>query len=316
MNKIQLYDVNAEYLEALYKIDTEIRVSKEQLRPYLFTKIKIENKDYLIPLSSPKTNKPRAKDIVDTIYDNKRIIGFLEYHKMIPFHDKIATPIKIADIQDINYRQLLLKDYRYIANDLGFEHVQDKASLIYNARYNPDHYLFDRYLNKMGTDVNKLEKYLDKYIDRLNEIDNIEIHSKQLIQEILIDNNIDPDIVMDIKVYGSFSKLEDTTESDIDVLVSYSGDLREDDLFNVLNTSTNNIFNERKIDFNPIHPEKSGTIEQYLKHIKDPGIKKKEVAIPDKAATSKFSVSGLKKSQETIDRETKPTIENKKTITK
>ena len=54
MTGIQLYDVDAAYIHELYQHDKEIRMSKESLRPYLFTTIEINNKPYLIPLSSPK----------------------------------------------------------------------------------------------------------------------------------------------------------------------------------------------------------------------------------------------------------------------
>ena len=51
--------------------------------------------------------------------------------------------------------------------------------------------------------------------------------------------------------------------SDYDVLVEYSGDMREDDFFNLLHEQEVTI-NGRPVDFNPITPDKSGTIEQYL----------------------------------------------------
>ena len=135
MTGIQLYDVDAAYIHELYQHDKEIRMSKESLRPYLFTTIEINNKPYLIPLSSPKSNKRRSEEITDFIYDNEQIIGVIEYHKLIPFHEKITR----------------------------------KATIIYNARYNPNHYLYRRYLSKFGTDIKKLETVMHQYVRELKQ---------------------------------------------------------------------------------------------------------------------------------------------------
>lgn len=165
---IRIYDVDKDYLNKLAAEDSEVRLSKETLRPYLFTKITLEyGKEALIPLSSPKTGKFRAKDIVDDIYDVDdltRIIGHLEYHKMIPFHEEIATLIDIANYPDIKYRALLEKDYKYLDTYIGIDNIEAKARIIYKARYNESHYLYQKYLKNMATDIALLEKVLIKYL--------------------------------------------------------------------------------------------------------------------------------------------------------
>lgn len=167
---IKIYDVDENYLNQLAQEDGEVRLSKETLRPYLFTKITLESgKEILIPLSSPKTGKFRAKDIVDDIYDVDdltRIIGHLEYHKMIPFHEDIAKLIDISHYPDIKYRALLEKDYKYLDTYIGITNIEAKAKIIYKARYDESHYLYQRYLKNMGTDIALLEKVLIKYLDK------------------------------------------------------------------------------------------------------------------------------------------------------
>lgn len=165
---IKIYDVDKSYLSKLAAKDSEVRLSHETLRPYLFTKITIDTgKEVLIPLSSPKAKKYRAKDIIDDIYDVddlSRIIGHLEYHKMIPFHEKVATLIDIAHYPDVKYRALLEKDYKYLDTYIGIENIEAKAKIIYRARYNESHYLYQRYLKNMGTDIALLENILDEYL--------------------------------------------------------------------------------------------------------------------------------------------------------
>lgn len=113
---VEIFDVDQKYIEKLHKADKEVRYNKQSVRPYLFTKIEVESgKKYLVPLSSQKTNKARYKDITEAIYDPTdltRILRYLEYHKMIPYHESIATRINFNDIDNYNYRSLLMKDYR------------------------------------------------------------------------------------------------------------------------------------------------------------------------------------------------------------
>lgn len=164
---IQIYDVSEDYIKLIASVDKEVRFPKDAFRPYLFAKISLAlDKEYLIPLSSPKKLKFRAKDIIDTIYDIDdltRIIGYLEYHKMIPFHEKIAKVIDIANYPDIRYKALLEKDYKYLDGVLGIVAIEKKASRIYKARYNESHYLYQKYLKDFGTDVALLEQVLEKY---------------------------------------------------------------------------------------------------------------------------------------------------------
>lgn len=165
---ILIYDVSEDYIKLIASFDKEVRIPKDALRPYLFARITLDsNKEYLIPLSSPKKLKFRAKDIIDTIYDiddMTKIIGYLEYHKMIPFHEDIAKVIDIKQYPDIKYRALLEKDYKYLDEHIGLAAIEKKASLIYKARYNKNHYLYDRYLKDFGTDVVLLEKVLVDYL--------------------------------------------------------------------------------------------------------------------------------------------------------
>lgn len=165
---IKIYDVDKTYLTLLAKNDREVRLSKETLRPYLFTKITLETgKELLLPLSSPKAGKFRAKDIVEDIYDPDnltRIIGHLEYHKMIPFHEEVATLIDIALYPDIKYKALLEKDHKYLNTYVGMTNIENKTKIIYKARYDKTHYLYHRYLKNMGTDIELLEKILAEFL--------------------------------------------------------------------------------------------------------------------------------------------------------
>ncbi|MDD6489225.1 MAG: nucleotidyltransferase domain-containing protein, partial [Clostridia bacterium] len=92
----------------------------------------------------------------------------------------------------------------------------------------------------------------------------IESEIDQRLQETLDENEIAGEIV-GIVLYGSRSRgLESGEQSDIDVVVEINGsELKEDALFNIfadLNLEIDGI----PVDVNPIRPEETGTLEDYL----------------------------------------------------
>ena len=119
---------------------------------------------------------------------------------------------------------------------------------------------------------------------RLTEIKDIENEVRNLIEKILETNEIYDTQITGLKVYGSYAELKDKDTSDIDVLVEFDTTIKEDVLFNLINNETNNLdddlsnltWNGIKLDINPIRPEQSGTIEEYLYHISSPSIAKEK----------------------------------------
>ncbi|MCF2681988.1 DUF3849 domain-containing protein [Faecalicatena contorta] len=69
--------------------------------------------------------------------------------------------------------------------------------------------------------------------------------------------------VMAARVYGSRIAGIENENSDVDVVIEFQGDIREDDFFNMLHEDGLSI-GGMTVDINPITAEKSGTIEEYL----------------------------------------------------
>lgn len=65
------------------------------------------------------------------------------------------------------------------------------------------------------------------------------------------------------RVYGSRTVGIQREDSDVDVVVEFEGELREDDFFNMLHEDGLSI-GGMAVDINPVTAEKSGTIEEYL----------------------------------------------------
>ncbi|MDO4301902.1 MAG: DUF3991 domain-containing protein [Clostridia bacterium] len=90
----------------------------------------------------------------------------------------------------------------------------------------------------------------------------IEELAKEHIQSVIDDNNIDVDIV-DVVLTGSRARGLENQDSDIDIVVEFKGDEREDFLFNILNESNFDI-EGITFDINPINEYQTGTLESYL----------------------------------------------------
>ena len=69
--------------------------------------------------------------------------------------------------------------------------------------------------------------------------------------------------VLNAKIYGSRENGNYKPDSDIDVLLEYEGDLKESEVFNLVNEAGISIAG-MKLDINPIRAQESGTIEEFL----------------------------------------------------
>lgn len=111
-----------------------------------------------------------------------------------------------------------------------------------------------------------------------------------------------PEIV-DVKVIGSRVNGDADDNSDLDVLLEYKGNMKEDGLFNMLNDEENRLTIEGiPVDINPITKGQSGTIAQFLERNKDydKARDKQNVSFPARLAEAKSETN------------TNPTEEQKK----
>lgn len=105
----------------------------------------------------------------------------------------------------------------------------------------------------------KAEKQYNLNGEIFSESDLINI-VKEDLRVIIEENNLDVEIE-GIELIGSYTRGENTPESDLDVLVQYSGDLRDDDFFNIILEENLSLFGV-KIDINPINSAKD-SIEDF-----------------------------------------------------
>ena len=107
-----------------------------------------------------------------------------------------------------------------------------------------------------------------------------------------------------VKFYGE-------NEGQLKILVGYKGNLSEDSLFNILNEAKADgelSYNGFNFDMNPIKPEKSGTIEEYLESLKVRDFEEKHDII------NKSESENIFESTKGSFTEEQEEVENKKTI--
>ena len=75
--------------------------------------------------------------------------------------------------------------------------------------------------------------------------------------------------VVDVAVSGSRCRGLERNGSDLDVVVEFSTNEREDDLFNAFNNDDGMYIGDVKVDINPITPQKTGTLESYLPRVEE-----------------------------------------------
>lgn len=122
------------------------------------------------------------------------------------------------------------------------------------------------------------EKFDTKALDGMSPA-TIEDAVRERVLQIAEDYGLDVTIE-DVIVSGSRCRGLENPDSDLDVVVSYSGKEREDDFFNVLHDERM-LFGKIELDINPISTEQTGTLAEYL-----PGVEK---YLTDKAAQIEHS---------------------------
>ena len=110
------------------------------------------------------------------------------------------------------------------------------------------------------------EKFDTKALDGMSPA-TIEDAVRERVLQIAEDYGLDVTIE-DVIVSGSRCRGLENPDSDLDVVVSYSGKEREDDFFNVLHDERM-LFGKVELDINPISVDQTGTLAEYL-----PGVEK------------------------------------------
>lgn len=95
-----------------------------------------------------------------------------------------------------------------------------------------------------------------------------------IIRDYVIDTVDDDNLkIIDVQLCGSRLRGDFKEDSDLDAVVEYEGPYKEDALFNILNDpedEDNRLYiDDILVDINPITKHKSGTMQQYMKKLRE-----------------------------------------------
>ena len=106
MNRLKLYKVEAEFLDLLREIEPKVSLLKER-RPFLGILIKLDEFNYLAPLTSPKIKHKSMKNSEDFIKIDRGNYGEINLNNMIPVPELKYDEININEEKDEAYKILL-----------------------------------------------------------------------------------------------------------------------------------------------------------------------------------------------------------------
>ena len=87
---------------------------------------------------------------------------------------------------------------------------------------------------------------------------------KDYVEQKLSDADADAKI-KGVEIHGSRNRGDAREDSDLDVVIEYEGDIREDDMFNLLNDDEDALsIEDIRVDINPIREQETGTLDKYM----------------------------------------------------
>ena len=104
----------------------------------------------------------------------------------------------------------------------------------------------------------------EKYFHPVEGMNAAEVEER--VRKYLMNTTIGQNLLIqigEVVVYGSRCRGTEKTDSDIDIVFEYKGDIREDDLFNLFHEDRLSV-GIHKVDINPIKEDKSGNIAEFL----------------------------------------------------
>ncbi len=147
-------------------------------------------------------------------------------------------------------------------------------------------------------EVMEFKAKTENYFQPINGLD--AMHIEEIVAEYINTKLYEYDFdatIRDVVLSGSRCRGLERNGSDLDVVVEFFGNEREDDLYNLLHEDKFSIGGIR-VDINPITEFKTGTLEEYL-----PGVEK---YLEEKCAKMKTSVrEKLAEKKEEADRNSK-----------
>lgn len=166
--RLHLYHIDIKYIRDLSHIDDHVMSVSPQIgkstRPFIGIIVICGEKQYCVPLSSPKPKHSKMKNDIDfiKITDNDKLIGVLNFNNMIPVDERFIIPcdlkIRTNDNEQTKYyKKLITKQLSFCQRN--HKTIENRANKLYEmiTTGKANHLLCER-----CCDFKKLEAYLLK----------------------------------------------------------------------------------------------------------------------------------------------------------
>ena len=161
MNDLNLYHIDTDYINYLQikereargftKVSNNIDINYQNLKPYVGTVLEIGSYKYFVPLTHPKYHYDANSKFFNRIsypieLKNGRKYGRLMFCYMIPLKkESVLSLININEIEDLNYKNVLMSQYFYIKASDKKEVIMNSALSLYSkVKGNPNHFLYSK----------------------------------------------------------------------------------------------------------------------------------------------------------------------------
>lgn len=114
---MQFYHVDDAYISYLRKFDDKVSENKKEKRPYVGIVFEIAGIKYYAPFTSPKPKHRTMKNGKDFLKIKDGIYGAINFNNMIPVPDSALIFFDFRQETDLQYRNLLTKQYREIRDN-------------------------------------------------------------------------------------------------------------------------------------------------------------------------------------------------------
>lgn len=136
MENIKLYEVDNNYINYLSEFAPHLFLNKKSgqtnERKYIGVVLHINGADYFAPLSSYKPKHHKMSNRVDFIkIKNYAVINL---NNMFPVIDGVYSYVDINSVRDIQYKNLLLAEYRFIKSIQN--NIRKNALVLYKLKVN------------------------------------------------------------------------------------------------------------------------------------------------------------------------------------
>ena len=258
-----------DYMEKADRVgDRNWAISCEELVKYVYQEVK---EDGEMEKEFPDTVKKLEKlnEYLESLSEAKQLISdfcFEEYMSTPTFDDPKDVGLAYTTFEDpYTHEEYEVQTSVDLVNNKMTTKVNDKIAE--TSEYGSLKELIDDSLKSL--DFDSLIYVPATKIDELlkEERENIEKNLLEKADQIVSETFDKPSLAKRAKLYVPSDYGYDP-DNKIHILVEFDNNAeREDDLFNALAEKHLVLPNGREVDFNPIKPEKSGTIEQYFESL-------------------------------------------------